>query len=61
VQPVIALAELLDRPLDRGRLVLDLAEEPDLTRAAALGDRQRRSWNYKPTSSGAQLVLGNGV
>jgi hypothetical protein len=41
VQPVIALAELLDRPLDCGRLVLDLAEEPDLTRAAALGDRHR--------------------
>jgi len=39
VQPVIPLAELLDRPLDRRRLVLDLAKKPDLPGATTLRDR----------------------
>jgi hypothetical protein len=39
VQAIIPTAELLDRPLDRRRPVLDLAEEPNLARAAALGNR----------------------
>src|SRR5215204_3500649 len=39
VQAIISTAELLDRPLDRRRPVLDLAEEPNLARAAALGNR----------------------
>jgi hypothetical protein len=41
VQPVIPLAELLDHPLDRRRLVLDLAKKPDLAAATTLRDRHR--------------------
>ena len=41
VQPIILLSQLLDRPLYRRRTILNLADEADLARAAALRDRQR--------------------
>jgi hypothetical protein len=41
VQSIILLSQLLDRPLYRRRTIFDLADKPDLARAAALRDRQR--------------------
>jgi hypothetical protein len=41
VQSIILLSQLLDRPLYRCRTIFDLADKPDLARAAALRDRQR--------------------
>lgn len=41
MQSIILPGQLLDRPLDRRRPVLDLTEEPDLAAAATLGNRNR--------------------
>lgn len=41
VQSIILLSQLLDRPLYRRRIILDLAEKPDLALATALCNRQR--------------------
>ena len=41
VQPTISTSQLLDRPLNRCRRVLDLADESHLARATALGNRYR--------------------
>jgi hypothetical protein len=41
MQAIVLPGQLLDRPLDHGRPVLDLAEKPDFTAAVALGDRDR--------------------
>ncbi len=41
VQPTISTSQLLDRPLNRCRRVLDLADESHLARATALGNCYR--------------------
>jgi hypothetical protein len=41
VQSIILLSQLLDRPLYRRRIILNLADKPDLAGAAALRDRHR--------------------
>jgi hypothetical protein len=41
VQSIILLSQFLDRPLYRRRIILDLADKPDLAGAAALRNRQR--------------------
>ena len=38
MQPVVSVRQSLDRPLDRQRTVLDVAEKPDLSRPAPLCD-----------------------
>ena len=39
MQAAVSVGQSLDRPLDRQRRVLDIAEEPDLPRAPSLRDR----------------------
>lgn len=39
VQSIILFSQLLDRPLYRRRIILDLADELDIASAAALRDR----------------------
>ena len=41
MQAIIPPGELLDRPFDRPRSVLDLTQETDLAVATALGNRHR--------------------
>ena len=49
MQPVVSLRQLLDRPLDRRRPVLDLAEEPDFPARARLPRSPPRasSWPHR--------------
>ena len=41
MQPFVSLRQSLDRPLDRQRTVLDIAEKPDLPGPASFRDRHR--------------------
>jgi hypothetical protein len=41
MQPVISVGQPLDRPLDRQRVVLHLAQKPDLSAPASFSDRDR--------------------
>ena len=41
MQPVVSVRQSLDRPLDRQRAVLDVAEKPDFARPAPFRDRDR--------------------
>jgi hypothetical protein len=41
MQPVVSVRQSLDRPLDRQRTVLDIAEEPDFSGPAPFRDRHR--------------------
>jgi hypothetical protein len=61
LQPSIAGRELLDGPLDPGRRVLDLTQEPDLASAASLGNRHRvlRLGNVECDKSSAILLHGS--
>ena len=41
MQPVVSVSQSLDRPLDRRRVVLDIAHKPDFPGSATLRDRHR--------------------
>jgi hypothetical protein len=41
VQPAVSVRQSLDRPLDRQRIVLDIAEKPDFAAPAAFPNRHR--------------------
>jgi hypothetical protein len=41
MQPIVSVSQSLDRPLDRQRTVIDLAEKPDFPSPASLRDRDR--------------------
>ena len=41
VQPVVSVSQSFDRPLDRRRIVLDIAHKPDFPGSATLRDRHR--------------------
>jgi hypothetical protein len=61
MQPTISACQSLDRPLDRQRTVLDIAEKPDLSRQPPFRDRNSVLFLGDVESDKSFAILSHGT